>query len=485
MTTFDYTEVAGGGRLELRLAPDASVDAMTWGMLSHNDIPGIARVSRSQLDDSVSLTFGVTGVPLAQLMDHPQRKADVLWLLDAMVDAVLALERHLVPVSMVVYDPGHVYVDTTARTVTMICVPVESADHGDPVTFFKKVIFNLRYDQRDDTTYVSDLINVLGGAEARDLSRLSRLLRANRLTDETPHRPQQAADPAPAPVNGVYAVHGVVPPVAVAPERVAPQPGAFEVPGAPGHVQPPRPARPARPTPAADEDEEQISLFYLLQHYTRENKERYDRQRKARAEAKEAEQAEEAAAAAAPPPAPYAEHAAVPGSAVPEPGAHGAVPGYAPGGGAIPVGVVPESPAGHAPAPEQPAPTVPAAYIGAAPYAADPRNPGPPGQPVPPSPYVLFGLRDDATGVTTWLEKPITVVGRRRARVDVAILDDLVSKQHAILQVDSGLCSIIDNASTNGVEVDGRKIAPLEPTTLRQGSRVRIGEASFTIVEHR
>lgn len=483
MTLFDYTEVAGGGRLELRLAPDASVDAMTWGMLSHNDIPGVARVSRSQLDDTVSLTFGVTGIPLSQLMDQQQRKADVLWLLDAMVDTVLALERHMIPVTSVVYDTGHVYVDVIARTVTMICVPVEDADHGDPVTFFKKVIFNLRYDQRDDTTYVSDLINVLGGAEARDLSRLSRLLRANRLTDETPHRQQPQADAATAPVNGVYAAPGVVPPAAVAPERATSPSGAFEVPGAVGHVQPPRPPRPERPTPSESDDEEQISLFYLLQHYTRENKERYDRQRKARADAKEAEQAEAvAAAAAAPAPphtAPYVEHAGVSGAAVPE-----MLPGYGPGGEPLPPGVGPGMHAGYAPSSEPP-PTGPAAYIGAAPYAVDPRTPGPPGQPVPPSPHVLFGLWDDATGVTTWLEKPITVVGRRRARVDVAIFDDLVSKQHAILQVDSGVCSIIDNASTNGVEVDGRKIAPLEPTPLQQGSRVRIGEASFTIVEHR
>lgn len=488
MTTFDYTEAGGGGRLETVLAPEASIDGTTWGMLSHNVIPGIARVSRSQLDDRVSLAFGVVGTTLARTMDQQLRKEDVLWMLDAMVEAVLAVERHMIPVESVVYDPDHVYVDAASRTVTMVCVPVEGVDHGDPVTFFKKVIFNLRYDQRDDTTYVSDLINVLGGSEAHDLSRLARLLRANRLTNDAAHR-QHVAAAEPAPVDGVHVPPGVAVPVVspVAPDRPVgpPQPGAFQVPG--GATVAPQPRAAAAKVQPAD-DEEQISLFYLLQHYTKENKDRYDRQRKARADAKELEQAEQPVASTMPPPG-YADHGSpeVPAQHVGHDPAHGYAHGYASGA------VAPQG-AGHggfeqagaAPAAHQPYPYGAAAvtHVGAG-SPVDPRHAGPPGQPLPPSPYVLFGLRDEATGVTTWLEKPITVVGRRRARVDVAISDDLVSKQHAILQVDAGVCSIIDNASTNGVEVDGQKIAPLEPVVVHQGTHVKIGEARFTVVEHR
>lgn len=499
MTTFEYTEVGSGGRLETGLAAEASVDAVSWGMLTHNPIPGIARVSRSQLDDSVTLAFRVTGIPLSRVLDQQQRKDDVLWILDGMVEAVLAVERHMIPVESVVYDPEHVYVDAATRSVTMVCVPVDGADHGDPVTFFKKVIFNFRYDQRDDTTYVSDLINVLGGSDARDLSRLSRLLRATRLTgDAAAHR--QAPPAEPAPVLGVPAAPGSEAPSPVAPVRTVSQPGAFSVPGGVAPVQPPRPA--ATPVRAHEDDEDQITLFYLLQHYTKENKERYDRQRKARAEAKEAADAAQAQSQplSSPPhtAAPHQhggqpEHAV--GSAPGQYGAHagGADYGYPqPGAGnpAVAAGVYPVA-GGPVPG-VVPLPAVaqrgggltatpPGVEAG---HAPGPRHAGPPGQPLPPSPHVLFGLRDDATGVTTWLDKPITVVGRRRARVDIAISDDLVSKQHAILQVDAGACSIIDNGSTNGVEVDGEKIVPLEPRTLRQGARVKIGGASFVVVEH-
>ncbi|MGP7959737.1 FHA domain-containing protein [Sanguibacter sp. A247] len=511
MTTFEYTEVGGGGRLELELAPGASVDAVSWGMLAHNPIPGIARVSRSQLDDRVTLAFGVTGTALARTLDQQQRKDDVLWILDGMVEAVLAVERHMIPVESVVYDPEHVYVDAASKVVTMVCVPVEGVSHGDPVTFFKKVIFNVRYDQRDDTTYVSDLINVLGGSDARDLSRLSRLLRATRLTgDAAAHR--QAPPAEPAPVHGVHVTPGSEVPSPAVPVRVADHPGAFSVPGGAAPAPSPRPA--VTGVRKNEDDEEQITLFYLLQHYTKENKERYDRQRKARADAKDAADAVQAQAQAhAQAQAQHQAHALppVPGAPVHENSPQHAHPGAGALGqyGADATGAGYGYPQAGTGAPATPAAGYPAPGVdphGAVPappgaqqgmsvpgqppgvetaHAPDPRYAGPPGQPLPPSPYVLFGLRDDATGVTTWLDKPITVVGRRRARVDIAISDDLVSKQHAILQVDAGVCSVIDNASTNGVEVDGEKIVPLEPRTLRQGSRVKIGEASFVVVEHR
>lgn len=494
MTIFpELTDDRAAGRLTTTLGDGVALDTVTWGMLTHNAVPGVATVRRTQLDDRVVLAFEAPGEPLARRMEAPLRKDQVLQLLDSMVDAVLAADRHMIPLAALVYDPERVFVDATGA-VTMICVPVEGADHGDPVAFFKRVIFNLRYAPQDDTSYVSDLINVLGGSTPGDVSKLSRLLRATRVSDAAG---RGAPGTAPAPVQGV-AAPGVAAPATAAPwGETAPLPewgvpmavaGVAARTAGPGFAVPGGTAVPVgRPTPATraavpteDEDGEEVSLAYLLQHYSKENKERYDRGRKARAAAKAAART---AAGAAPEGAPAA--AVTPGPpAPPLPGDVG-VPPHAPYPVVPPV---PPAPAGAAPYPGPPAPGIPA--VPGYPVAVDvvapsappgyPRHSGAPGDP---GAAARFGLQDMTTGATTWLTKPITVVGRRRARVDIAVADGTVSKNHAIVQVDGETCSIIDNASTNGVEVDGVRIAPLEATTLSPGSRISVGDVVLVLVD--
>lgn len=489
MTIFpELADDRAAGRLKTTLPEGATLDSVTWGMLTHNEIPGVAAVRRTQLDDRVELSFAAPGESLASRMDTPLTKDQVLALLDGMVEAVLAAGRHMIPTSALLYDPERVFV-TADGAVTMICVPLDGSDHGDPVGFFKRVIFNLRYAPQDDTSYVSDLINVLGSSAAGDVSRLSRLLRATRVSEAAGRgatSSTQAPQQAPGGASPVVQTVGESAPL---PEWGAPESASGAAPRAagPGFAVPGGATVPAgQPVPAAraaatlePEDEDHVSLAYLLQHYSKENKERYDRGRRARAAAKAAARAAAAetagavpaiatSAAAAAPPAPAAPSAP---AALPAP--PGALAGHA-GGPVHPqgAGAVAAAPPAGVPTPEHAVPEeTPLGY----PRHAEPSA----GQPA----VQRFGLQDLSTGATVWLTKPITVVGRRRARVDIAVAGDTVSKKHAIVQVDGDTCSIIDNASTNGVEIDGVRIAPMEAVVLQPGARVGVGDVVLMLVD--
>ena len=95
-----------------------------------------------------------------------------------------------------------------------------------------------------------------------------------------------------------------------------------------------------------------------------------------------------------------------------------------------------------------------------------------------PTPVVHRGLLTVlATGERVWIEGALFRIGRRRARVDLAVAGDTVSKVHATIhQQDPETWSIIDNGSTNGVEIDDLRIDPLVPVVLRPGQRIRIGD---------
>lgn len=61
---------------------------------------------------------------------------------------------------------------------------------------------------------------------------------------------------------------------------------------------------------------------------------------------------------------------------------------------------------------------------------------------------------------------------------DIALDDNKVSKNHAMLFVDDDGPSIVDMLSTNGTHVNGKKVADAD---LRDGDVINIGKTRFTV----
>ena len=79
------------------------------------------------------------------------------------------------------------------------------------------------------------------------------------------------------------------------------------------------------------------------------------------------------------------------------------------------------------------------------------------------------------------LEQQRSVLGRSRD-ADVQIEDPNVSRQHAMIEFLTGQYYIVDMGSTNGVEVDGRRV---QRVRLADGSRFTIGETTVTFSTER
>lgn len=74
-----------------------------------------------------------------------------------------------------------------------------------------------------------------------------------------------------------------------------------------------------------------------------------------------------------------------------------------------------------------------------------------------------------------------TVIGRVPAEVDLAVLQESVSRRHAELTRDAaGVWSVRDLGSTNGTWIDGRRVE--RPTPLVDLTRLTIGHVAFAFV---
>ena len=94
---------------------------------------------------------------------------------------------------------------------------------------------------------------------------------------------------------------------------------------------------------------------------------------------------------------------------------------------------------------------------------------------------------DRTVGVLTWaghrriLDKNRAVLGRSR-EVDVQIEDPNVSRRHAEVVQQGSAWWVIDLGSTNGVEVDGRRV---QRARLDDGTSFVIGETTVTFSTER
>jgi hypothetical protein len=125
---------------------------------------------------------------------------------------------------------------------------------------------------------------------------------------------------------------------------------------------------------------------------------------------------------------------------------------------------------------------------GATPSAAAPSVPAPPLVEAAPSVTMIYRPAEPADqpplapAFITWeggsreLDKPRIVIGRSR-ECDIQVNDTNVSRQHAAVLREGLTYSVVDLDSTNGVEVNGKRVKQLE---LEEGARFTVGSTELT-----
>lgn len=88
----------------------------------------------------------------------------------------------------------------------------------------------------------------------------------------------------------------------------------------------------------------------------------------------------------------------------------------------------------------------------------------------------LVFLEGPHAGQVVPIDRTRTVVGRR-GDADLTIPSRSVSKEHCVLFVDSGIVEVEDLGSTNGVAVNGNRVAQGARRRLFHGDSLRLGES--------
>ena len=336
---FSYENQGSSTYLVYTAGADEELDSMTLGMLTNNDIKGLADTVMVQMDGVRYIRYNVTArVTMQQLFSGMVNKRQLLGVFGGIADAWQLVEEYMIDPASILMDPNYIFVNAVNGEVSLICLPIVTENPPtDILVFLKNIVANTRFDTSEGGDYVVNLMNYVNSMTEFSPVGFKEFLET--MSGRTAQAPKPHFEPKPAP-------QFEVPPAS--PQPASPQPVPQPSPGAPqggsfGGVQggplgsgpqsvpqknafgtpqggqiPPAPAplgggtsanlgnasfaipggapeqEPAK-EPQADPNEKPISFMYLMQHYNKDNAAQYKAQKNMKKQAEKEAKAAKAA----------------------------------------------------------------------------------------------------------------------------------------------------------------------------------------------
>lgn len=159
---FGYEEQEGKRYLIYEKRETDVLDTFTMEMLSNNKIEGLAPFSCIRMNRDVKMKYNITGlITLQELFSSPIRKQKFLGILESLAENMLRADEYMLDVSSYILDESFIYTDPEGRKTFMIVLPIRREGEKAEV-FLRRLLFDVKYDQTEDCSYVASLINFLG-----------------------------------------------------------------------------------------------------------------------------------------------------------------------------------------------------------------------------------------------------------------------------------------------------------------------------------
>ena len=146
-----------------RFDPEEIPDQVALSMITNNTIDGLLPASSMQRNMERYVQYDITSkVPLNDIITRVMRKKNVLRLLGSMADVISDAGAYMLNQEGFLLDIEHIYVDTHSMQVLMVYLPVTGFRNSHtPVEFLKELLFRMRYDCTENTSYVAEMITAM------------------------------------------------------------------------------------------------------------------------------------------------------------------------------------------------------------------------------------------------------------------------------------------------------------------------------------
>lgn len=306
MQILNFTCENKGDRTYLTYMLDniSSLDTMTLGMMTNNEIKGLLHLDFSQINGQGICRFNISSkISMKQILSSPVNRNTLLGIFQGICDTLLSLDEFMISTDSIVLNTDYIYVSISDYDAGVVCLPILSK--VNPVDnmgmFFKDILFSVQLESYENSDCVGRMINYINSnsvfsiSEFRDLivalkgnapmgqvsRNISASVSSNVVNHQTSVSPVTPSVPVVTPTSPSVSVPTSIP----THNSVPTTPSVSTVPVVP--IQ--QPVKTVTKVASSNNseiealraqlrtipEEDDISLFYLLQHYNSENNEKY------------------------------------------------------------------------------------------------------------------------------------------------------------------------------------------------------------------
>ncbi len=157
---------------------DEKLDTLILGMITNNKITGFAPAVYTQLNDTGYVKYNVSSrVSADQIFGTVVNKKQLLGVFLGIVEALIHAEEYMIPTDNIILDLKHIYVEVSTYNSIVICIPQLGYKNEVSLNMFlKNILFNTRFDEKEDSDYVARIINFLNKSENIVLTEFKELI---------------------------------------------------------------------------------------------------------------------------------------------------------------------------------------------------------------------------------------------------------------------------------------------------------------------
>lgn len=158
---------------------NSQIDSLAKGMLTNNNISGIAKTIFTQRNATQYIQFKIPSkVSVSKLFSDPVNRERLVKVFLSIVNTMLELEEYMLDYKMLVLDLDYIYVNISTEDITMIYMPIsnDNREAADAREFFRKIICSVQFAKNEESNYVTQIINFLNNADSFSLLNFKKTL---------------------------------------------------------------------------------------------------------------------------------------------------------------------------------------------------------------------------------------------------------------------------------------------------------------------
>lgn len=145
------------------IAKENHIDTMGLGMLKNNRIKGLVQTTHIRIDDKDTLHYNISSqVSLRQFFLGSAGRQRFLTVLKNLLTTISELQEYMLDPGYLLQEKENIYINVGTMQTEMMYYPViEEKTQFDSKSFVKKLIIEMEFNEDEDGTYITRLINFL------------------------------------------------------------------------------------------------------------------------------------------------------------------------------------------------------------------------------------------------------------------------------------------------------------------------------------